>query len=298
MQRPVNIIEVESLEDARIEPFVGLTDSQLRNRIEPEKGIFIAESAKVISRALEAGYHPLAFLMEHKWLESMGSVLENAIALDEDVPVFTAPRETLMQITGYDVTRGALAAFRRKPLPSVADLLSPESADRRPRRVAVLEDITNASNVGSIFRCAAALGIDAVLVTPGCCDPLYRRSIRVSMGAVFKIPWTYIGAEVEGRHAHGNVARSGGWATVGMPLLHDLGFDVVSLALSDDAVPIDDPILKGTGKLAVILGTEGEGLSERTIAMSDHVAMIRMSHGVDSLNVSVASAIAFWELCN
>ena len=200
----------------------------------------------------------------------------------------------MTEITGYDVTRGALAAFRRKRLGSLDELLSHQDV----RRIAILEDITNAANVGSIFRCAAALGIDAILVTPGCCDPLYRRAVRVSMGAVFKIPWTYIGTDNKAKHAHGNVARNGGWSENGIPALRGHGFEVVALALHDDAVSIDDPMLTTHPRIAIVLGTEGEGLSDATIERCDRTAIIPMRHGVDSLNVSVASAIAFWSLCD
>ena len=284
----MGVIEVENLDDPRLDAYVRLTDTQLRSKLEPEKGIFIAESAKVIQRALDADYEPLSLLTEPKWLERMSEVTEAFEA--KGAPIFVASHEAMEQIAGYEVTRGALAAFRRPPLPSVEDVVA------KARRVAVLEDITNHTNVGAIFRSAAALGIDGILLTPGCFDPLYRRAVRVSMGAVFKVPWTYIGTDVSGSGMHGNARHEGGWAKTGIPQLHELGFETVALALSEDAIPIDDPALAHADKLAIILGTEGDGLAARTIEMADHVAMIPMSHGVDSLNVAAASAVAFWQL--
>lgn len=281
---------VGSLDDPRLEVFTALTDSQLRNKLEPEKGIFIAESEKVVTRALDAGLEPVAFLMEDRWLDVMDAALKRAKEVAPDAPIFVASRPVMEQITGYDVTRGALSAFRRKPLPTVEEVTAPA------RRIAVLEDITNAANVGSIFRSAAALGVDGVLVTPGCCDPLYRRSVRVSMGTVFQIPWTYIGTDVKEKGAHGNTGHKGGWATSGIPQLQARGFEVAALALTDNSISIDDPALKQTDKLAFILGTEGDGLADATIALCDHTVKIPMFHGVDSLNVGAASAVAFWEL--
>lgn len=289
---PDGFERVSSLGDERLAPFVSLTDTQLRNRLEPEKGLFIAESGKVISRALDAGFEPISFLMGPKWAEPMRVEVERARMANPNskIPAFVASREQLESLTGYDVARGALAAFRRPSLPEPGEPLSDA------RRIAVLEDITNAANVGAIFRSAAALGIDALLLTPGCCDALYRRAVRVSMGTVFQVPWTYIGSSVSGKGAHGNVFRKGGWAEVGIPELRRLGFKVASLALADDAIAMDDPALKQADKLALVLGTEGDGLSPATIAASDFVVTIPMSHGVDSLNVSAASAVAFWEL--
>lgn len=281
---------VGSLDDPRLEAFTALTDSQLRNKLEPEKGIFIAESEKVVTRALDAGLEPVAFLMEDRWLDVMDAALKRAKEVAPDAPIFVASRPVMEQITGYDVTRGALSAFRRKPLPTVEEVTAPA------RRIAVLEDITNAANVGSIFRSAAALGVDGVLVTPGCCDPLYRRSVRVSMGTVFQIPWTYIGTDVKEKGAHGNTGHKGGWAASGIPQLQARGFEVAALALTDNSISIDDPALKQTDKLAFILGTEGDGLADATIALCDHTVKIPMFHGVDSLNVGAASAVAFWEL--
>lgn len=288
----MNIERVDSLNDPRLEMFTHLTDPQLRNRIEPERGIFIAESEKVITRACAASYEPLAFLMEEKWLPRLADTLETYGRQHDAafIPVFLADQDQMATLTGYEVTRGALAAFRRPPLPRVEDVCA------TARRIAVLEDLTNAVNVGAIFRNAAALGVDAVLLTPGCCDPLYRRALRVSMGNTLKIPWTYIGDDVEGRGVHGNVERAGGWGATGMPLLRACGFQTVALALRDDALSLDDSRLKAADRLAIILGTEGEGLSLRTIQESDFVVRIPMSHGVDSLNVATASALAFWEL--
>ncbi len=295
----VAVTEVTSLDDERLVAFAHLTDTQLRNRLEPEKGLFIAESGKVISRALEAGLTPVSFLMDRKWLTSMRPAIERARKENPDVPVFIAERDLMEGLTGYDVTRGALAAFVRPPLAYPEELL--KDIDRnneanKQTRIGVLEDITNAANVGAIFRSAAALGIDALLLTPGCCDALYRRAVRVSMGAVFQVPWTYLGTEITTSGAHGNTKHQGGWSSVGIPKLHDLGYTIVSLALTDYATDIADPVLKQQRKLAIILGTEGEGIAQATLDASDFVAQIPMSHGVDSLNVSAASAVAFWEL--
>lgn len=294
----MQIERIHTLDDPRLEVFTGLTDPRLRNRLEPEKGIFIAESEKVIKRALAASCTPISFLMEEKWLAGLQNAIADATekAASTNAPsspsvtIFIAARTDMERLTGYDVTRGALAAFRRLPLPTV------EQVCNNARRIAVLEDITNTVNIGSIFRAAAALSIDAVLLTPGCCDPLYRRALRVSMGNALKIPWTYIGEDVKEASAHGNVARAGGWCETGMKQLQQLGFQTVALALRDDSVDLDDPALKSCDKLAIVLGTEGEGLSDRTIAECDFVARIPMKHDVDSLNVAAASAVAFWEL--
>lgn len=272
------IVEISSLEDARLDVFARLTEAQLRSKLEPEKGIFIAESGKVIERALEAGLEPLSLLMEAKWLDALQPVINQIAQRFPEVPVFLAPREELTKLTGFELTRGALAAFRRPTLPSVAEVV------RGARRVAVLENITNHTNVGAIFRSAAALGMDAVLVTPECYDPLYRRAVRVSMGTVFQIPWTRIGD------------GAGDWATEGVPLLHDLGFKTAALALSDNSVPLGDPQLAAEERLALVFGTEGDGLSPATISHCDYTVRIPMQHGVDSLNVAAASAVAFWEL--
>ena len=273
------IINLETIDDPQLDAYARLTEAQLRSRLEPEKGIFIAESSKVIERALDGGMQPLSFLMDQKWIEPMRPLVERASAEQGvDLPVYVLPHDELKKLTGFELTRGALAAFRRPPLPAVEDVLA------GARRVAVLEDITNFTNVGAIFRSAAALGVDAVLVTPTCCDPLYRRCVRVSMGTVFQVPWTRIGATKED------------WPGAGLDLLHHLGFKAAALALSHDSVTLDDPQLKAEEKLALVLGTEGDGLAAETIAQCDYTVLIPMQHGVDSLNVAAASAVAFWEL--
>jgi tRNA G18 (ribose-2'-O)-methylase SpoU len=268
------IIEITDLSLPELDVFARLTEAQLRNRLEPEKGLFIAESPKVIDRALDAGYEPVALLMERDKIDGQAAAI---LARCGDAPVYTADRAVLASLTGYALTRGVLCALRRKMLPAVEDLL----ADAR--RVAVLEGIVDSTNVGAIFRSAAALHMDAVLVTPTCCDPLNRRAVRVSMGTVFQIPWTRIGD------------RADQWPQPGLQRLHDLGFKTAAMALSDTAVPIDYPPMLAEERLAIILGTEGDGLSPHTIAQCDYTACIPMSHNVDSLNVAAASAVAFWE---
>lgn len=270
-----NIIEVTDLADPRLAPYVSLTEAQLRNRLEPELGIFIAESPKVIDRALDAGYEPVSLLMERKHLTGQGAPI---IERCGGVPVYTASDDLLAQLTGYPLTRGVLCAMRRPTLPTVEELC------RDARRVAVLENIVDHTNIGAIFRSAAALGMDAVLVTPSCCDPLYRRSARVSMGTVFQVPWTRIGE------------TCGDWPQPGLDRLRTLGFQTVAMALRNDTVDIDDPKLQGAEKLAIVLGTEGDGLKPETIAQCDHTVKIPMARGVDSLNVAAASAVAFWAL--
>lgn len=282
------IVRVDTLDDPRLDAYARLTDVQLRSRLEPEKGLFIAESGNVIERALEAGMQPLSLLMEEKWLDALQPVVERAAAANPEAPVFVAPRAELAKLTGFELTRGALAAFRRPELPSVADVV------RDARRIAVLENVTNHTNVGAIFRSAAALGMDAVLVTPSCYDPLYRRAVRVSMGTVFQIPWTRIGED--GECTDPRKATSGAWASTGIPLLRELGFATAAFALSDDSVPLDDPRLAAEERLALVFGTEGDGLSPATIAGCDYTVRIPMQHGVDSLNVAAASAVAFWAL--
>ena len=274
-----NIIEVTDFEDARLDAFARLTEAQLRNRLEPEKGIFIAESPKVITRALDAGYEPVSLLMERKHVAGQAAgIIERCDALLPGIPVFTGDIDMLCQLTGFKLTRGVLCAFKRKPLPSVEELC------RDARRIAVLEGIVDHTNIGAIFRSAAALNVDAVLVTPTCCDPLYRRAVRVSMGTVFQIPWTRIGEE------------PADWPTAGLERLHALSFKTAAMALRDDSVSVDDEELQSEQKLAIILGTEGDGLSMHTIAQSDYTVRIPMRHGVDSLNVAAASAVAFWAL--
>ena len=277
------IIEVPTLTDPRLDVFARLTEVQLRSKLEPEKGLFIAESDKVIERALEAGIEPLSLLMEAKWLDVMEPTIERIASQHPDVPVFVAPHDELRKLTGFELTRGALGAFRRPVPRSIAEVVA------GARRIAVLEDITNHTNVGAIFRSAAALNVDAVLVTPACYDPLYRRAVRVSMGTVFQVPWTRIGREA-------GATGTGGWAEEGVPLLHELGFKTAAMALTDDSVPLDDPRLAAEERLAIVLGTEGDGLARDTIARCDYTVRIPMAHGVDSLNVAAASAVAFWEL--
>lgn len=250
-------------------------DADLRNR--GKQGVFIAESDKVIHRALDASVEIQSLFLEEKWINKTRSVFERLNHLERDIPVYVATREQFREVTGYEVTRGALAVFERPAPLRAQDILI------GARRVAILEDITNYTNIGAVFRSAAALGIDAVLITHSCHDPLYRRAARVSMGTVFQVPWARIGAEQD-------------WASEGVPLLRSMGFTTVALALSDDALPLDDPSLKSCEKLALVLGTEGDGLASSTIAQCDHVATIPMAHGVDSLNVAAASAVAFWEM--
>lgn len=272
-----NIIEITDLSAPELDVYARLTQAQLRNRLEPEKGVFIAESPKVIARALDAGYQPLSLLMERRHIEGQAQpILERC----GEVPVYTADREVLAELTGFELTRGVLCAFRR-PVPRTV-----EQVCANARRVAVLEGIVDSTNVGAIFRSAAALNMDAVLINPSCCDPLCRRAVRVSMGTVFQVPWAQIGAS------------AADWPERGMEQLHALGFKTAAMALSDRSVSIDDPELAGEGKLAIVLGTEGDGLSHHTIASCDYTVKIPMSHGVDSLNVAAASAVAFWQLGN
>lgn len=269
------IVEITDLAAPELDVFARLTETQLRSRMEPEKGIFIAESPKVIGRALDAGYMPISLLMDRKHITGQGAEI---IARCPDIPVYTADEALLAGLTGYPLTRGVLCAMRRPVLPTVEELCA------NARRVAVLEGIVDSTNVGAIFRSAAALHMDAVLVTPTCCDPLYRRAARVSMGTVFQIPWTRIGDDPSQ------------WPQPGLSRLNALGFKTVAMALSDTAISIGDPRLRQEDKLAIVLGTEGDGLSDHTIAACDYTVCIPMSHGVDSLNVAAASAVAFWEL--
>ena len=270
-----NVIEITDFSAPELDVYARLTEAQLLNRFEPAKGMFIAESPKVIHRALDAGYEPVSMPMERKDIDgSAREILERC----PEIPVFTADEDLLCNLTGYHLTRGVLCAMRRPPLPSV------ESVLQGKRRIVILENVQNPTNVGAIFRSAAALGMEAVLLTPGCSNPLYRRSARVSMGTVFQVPWTYIGNE------------TADWPGKGMDLLSSLGFKTAAMALSDDAVTIEDPDLMAEEKLAIILGTEGDGLSDQTIAQCDYTVCIPMSHDVDSLNVAAASAVAFWQL--
>lgn len=270
-----NIIEIRDLAAPGLDVYARLTEAQLRNRLEPEKGIFIAESPKVILRALDAGIQPLSLLMERKQIDGPA---RDVLARCGDAPVYTADREVLAGLTGYALTRGVLCAMRRPALPGVEQLCA------GARRVAVLEGIVDSTNVGAIFRSAAALHMDAVLLTPTCCDPLCRRAVRVSMGTVFQVPWGRIGQD------------AADWPDAGLARLNRLGFATAAMALSDDSVRIDDPRLAAEPRLAIVLGTEGDGLAPRTIAGCDYTVRIPMSHGVDSLNVAAASAVAFWEL--
>ena len=270
-----HIIEITDLSAPELDVFARLTEAQLRSRRAPERALFIAESPKVIGHALDAGYEPVSLLMERRQLEGPA---RDILARCGDVPLYTAGRDTLAALTGYELTRGVLCAMRRPSLPAVEELCA------GARRVAVLEGIVDSTNVGAIFRSAAALHMDAVLLSPTCCDPLNRRAVRVSMGTVFQIPWTRLGED----HTQ--------WPEAGLRRLHDLGFETAAMALSDTAVSIDDPKLKAVQRLAIILGTEGDGLAHETIAGCDHTVCIPMSHGVDSLNVAAASAVAFWEL--
>ncbi len=272
-----NQIPVEDLTSPSLEVYVSLRENQLYHYYEPDIGIFIAESPKVIRRALDAGYEPLSFLGEKRLV--MADAGETADLLRDcpfEVPVYTATYDVLTDLTGFTLTRGLLCAMRRRPLPALEDLC------RETKCIAVLEEVQNPTNVGAIMRSAAAMHMDAVVLTHGCADPLYRRAARVSMGTVFQIPWTVLEAE--------------SWPGKAMEQLKDMGFRTAAMALRSEALSIDDPVLAGQEKLAVILGTEGEGLKAETIDRSDHTVMIPMSHGVDSLNVAAASAVAFWEL--
>ena len=267
-----HIFEITDIHAPELRPYVQLTHAQLRSRRDPEQGILIAESAKVIACALNAGCRPVSFLMERRQLPAFAEQFQDRCG---DVPIYTADREVLAQLTGYALTRGMLCAMRRPALPAMEDLC------RDARRIAVLEHVTDSSNVGAIFRCAAALGMDAVLAAPSCCDPFYRRSIRVSMGTVFQIPWTWI---------------DGAWPTPGLSHLKELGFQTAALALDHRSVSIEEPALARADKLALLLGSEGDGLSQETIAGCDYTVRIPMFHQVDSLNVAAAAAVAFWQL--
>ena len=305
----INIIEIKNLDVPELQIYYNLNEAQLFHYFEPKPGIFIAESPKVIERALDAGCVPMSFLMEKKHVKTQAKEIlarceklqsqdikqtdkmeaENGnssmaaeheipvCAAEHEIPVYMAEIEVLAKITGYQLTRGMLCAMYRPTLPSVEQLC------KNARRVAILENVVNPTNVGAIFRSAAALGMDAVLLTPACADPLYRRASRVSMGTVFQIPWTYFDKNVS-------------WPDGAMDVLHKLGYKTAAMALRDDSVSIDDEKMMAEEKLAIVLGTEGDGLADHTIADCDYTVMIPMSHGVDSLNVASASAVAFWEL--
>ena len=266
-----NVIEITDFSAPELDVYARLTEAQLLNRFEPAKGMFIAESPKVIHRALDAGCVPVSLLMERKDIDGSAA---HIIARCPEIPVFTADEDLLCNLTGYHLTRGVLCAMRRPKLPTMEEIC------RSARRIVVLENVQNPTNVGAIFRSAAALGMDAVLLTPGCSNPLYRRSARVSMGTVFQIPWTFTDQ----------------WPHPGMDKLKELGFMTVSMALRDDSYSIDDPRLRQEEKLAILMGSEGDGLTEDTLANCDFTVKIPMYHGVDSLNVAAASAVAFWEL--
>lgn len=292
------VVLVDSLDDPRLDAFARLTEAQLRSKLEPERALFIAESEKVIERAFAGGMEPLSLLMEEKWLEPMAPLIAQMEAQRRarpdagELPVFVAPREELARLTGFELTRGALGAFRRPALPSLADTL------RDARLVAVLEDITNHTNVGAIFRSAAAMGVDAVLVSPACYDPLYRRAVRVSMGTVFQVPWTRIGdPDVPNRPGEGT------WSAEGLEQLREAGFTCAAMALSDDSITPDqlneqltaqEAATGAPAKLALLFGTEGDGLAPATIARCDYTVRIPMAAGVDSLNVAASSAVAFY----
>lgn len=261
------VIEIQSLDHPGVEVFSTLTEAQLRNRLDPQRGIFIAESPKVIRVALDAGYVPVALLCERRHLT--GDAADILVRVG-DIPVYTGERDLLARLTGYTLTRGVLCAMRR-PVPSAV-----EEVCREARRVVVIHGVVDATNIGAIFRSAAALGIDAVLLTTDSCDPLNRRAVRVSMGSVFLVPWT--------------------WVEQPLTCLHELGFRTAAMALTDRSIPLDAPILKEEPRLALVMGTEGDGLPHEAIAGADYVVRIPMAHGVDSLNVAAASAVAFWEL--
>ena len=265
-----NVIEIQSLQEPGVEIFGTLTEAQLRNRIDAERGIFIAESPKVIRVAMQAGYEPTALLCERKHIEGdAADIIERC----GDIPIYTGERELLSELTGYTLTRGVLCAMKRKAEPSVEKVIA--NIPQQRQRIVVIDAVCDTTNIGAIFRSAAALGIDAVLLTRSSCDPLNRRAIRVSMGSVFLVPWTWLDS----------------YST-----LQQLGFKTAAMALTDDSISLDDPILKAQDRLAIIMGTEGDGLPRETIAAADYVVRIPMSHQVDSLNVAAAASVAFWEL--
>lgn len=259
---------ITSLADPRVAPFARLTEAQLRNRLEPSAGLFIAESPKVIRVALAAGLEPVALLCEERHVKGDAADIVRALG---DTPIYVGERALLAQLTGYTLTRGVLCAMRRPALPAVEAVCPTDEG-----RIVVIDGVVDTTNIGAIFRSAAALGIDAVLLTPTSCDPLNRRAVRVSMGTVFQVPWT--------------------WLTAPIPSLHALGYETVAMALTDRSIPLDAPELKRQPRLALIMGTEGDGLAPGVIAEADHTVRIPMHHGVDSLNVAAASAVAFWEL--
>lgn len=270
------IFSIDNIKAPELDVYARLTEPQLTHIFEPDLGIFIAESPNVILRALDAGYEPISLLLEECSIKGDAAPI---IARCPDIPIYSSSIEVLTQITGFQLTRGLLCAMKRKKT------LSVETVVANSRRIAVLEGVVNPTNIGAIFRSAAALNVDSILLTPDCADPLYRRASRVSMGTVFQIPWTYI------------CSSRKEWDECGMSIIEQLGFNSVAMALVDNSLSVADPIFKSYDKLAIFLGNEGDGLSENTIAKCDHTAIIPMSHGVDSLNVAAASAVAFWELC-
>ncbi len=263
----MSVIHLTTLSHPGIETYTSLTEAQLRNRLDEKNGIFIAESPKVIRVAINAGYRPLSMLCEERHIEGDAAFI---IREFPEIDVFTGSRELLTQLTGYKLTRGVLCAMRRRKLPTVAEICSDAN------RVAVIDGVVDTTNIGAIFRSAAALGVDGIILTPSSCDPLNRRAVRVSMGTIFQVPWTWIREPLDSLHAY--------------------GFKTVAMALSDNSVPIDDPQLCAEPRLAIVLGTEGDGLQKEVISSCDYVARIPMAHGVDSLNVAAASAVAFWQL--
>ena len=262
------MVTVSSLDDPRVQVFCRLTEAQLRMQLEPEKGLFIAESPKVIRVALDAGWQPSALLCEQKHIQ--GDACDIIERIGPDIPVYTGSRELLAQLTGYTLTRGVLCAMHRQPLPTVSDVV------KNAHRIVVIDAVSDTTNIGAIFRSAAALGIDGILLTPDSCDPLNRRAVRVSMGSVFLLPWT--------------------WLDIPIPSLHDYGFRTAAMALTDNSITLDSPVLAAEPRLAIIMGTEGDGLPQQTIAEADYTVRIPMAHGVDSLNVAAAAAVAFWQL--
>lgn len=273
----MSITQIQDLSIPELDIYTKLSENQLRHIYEPAPGIFIAESPKVIERALNAAYEPISLLVEDKHIKGEAKELIEKLT---DIPIYTGPFDLLTKLTGFNLTRGALCAMRRKTYPTVTELC------QDAHRIAILEDVVNPTNIGAIFRSAAAMNIDAILLTPGCADPLYRRAARVSMGTVFQIPWTYMNK------------KTLTWPSEGMKLLHELGFKTAAMALKDDTISIDAPVLKSIDRLAIILGTEGEGLKDETIEACDYTVKIPMRAGIDSLNVAAASAVAFWELGN
>lgn len=272
----MQIIEVTNLNHPELTIYTEHSEKQLATIYEPKEGLFIAESPKVIERALDAGYEPVSFLAEKGQLKEAENIFDRI----EDIPVYIAPDEQLAELTGYHLTRGLWCVMRRKTLPTL------EEVCRDARRIVILEEVVNPTNVGALFRCAAALSMDAVILTGGCSDPLYRRASRVSMGTVFQIPWTMLSK------------KEGVWPTQTVSTLRELGFKTAAMALKEDSVGIDDQQLNAEDKLAIILGTEGDGLARDTIVDCDYTVMIPMAHGVDSLNVAAAGAVAFWQLGN